>query len=79
MKGKFEKTVILLAIFLVVGFLILMFATQEKNSAYLPYETTWAGKEGYYGQLHRNGDYTFYNSRMEPICTLPAGDAAHLH
>lgn len=78
-KSRGEKIMLLVAIFLVVGFLILMFATQERDPAYLPYKTTWAGKEGYYGQLHRSGNYTFYNSNMEPICTLPAEEASHLH
>lgn len=53
--------------------------TNEYDPAFRPHPTTWEGKPGYYGCLHRDGWYTFYNQRGVEMTSLPAGEAFHLH
>ena len=75
----------LIALF--VGLTALDFITAEKGPAYQRHLTTWNGKLAF-GQLHRDGQYTFYeavtvkNGRFiqgRKLATLPSGEALHLH
>ncbi len=68
----------------VTGAMALVWLLSERDSSYMAYQTTWAGRPAY-GQLDRNGWYTFYYpdrnaiGELTPIATFPAAEAAKLH
>lgn len=72
-----KQIIVSLLCMLVLG--LFLHLTNEYDAAYRPHPTTWDGVPGYFGQLHRDGWYTFYNRDFVPIATFPAGEAVHLH
>lgn len=70
---------IILSIIGVIAFLLFFHFTNEYDPAYRPYPTTFDGRPGYYGQLHRNGWYSFLDSNGIEIARMPSAEATKLH
>lgn len=63
---------------ILIGLFFYLMKDQELDTAYQLHNTTWVGETGYYGRLHRDGSYTFYDKRGNPMFSVPAEKVAHL-
>ena len=76
--GIKSKIPLLTGVLIIIGLVVFFCFTTERDPAYQQHLTTWDGNPAF-GQLHRDGWYSFYHISGRYIATFPAGEALHLH